>query len=129
MPKGDPGRTWFPEMIDRLRLEWHQEMAIPPLIALRDELDGMLQQIRSSRKIQTPIFTCKKCGKTGHGAQPHVSVRALILALGRFGIASRNQTRAMEKKWAAYRTQHQLDIEGKTSVKAVAGCPPEDAVV
>jgi len=37
---------------------------------------------------------------TGHAAEPRVSVRALILALARFEIASKDQTRALEKAWA-----------------------------
>ena len=64
---------------------------MPTLISLRDELDGMLQRIRTGRNIQTPIITCRRCGTTGRAAEPHVSVRALILALGRFGIASKDQ--------------------------------------
>lgn len=122
MPSGDAQRTWFPEMIGRLRAEWHQGMSIPALIGLRDELDGTLHRVRVDRKIQTPIITCRKCGKTGHAAEPHVSVRALILALARFEIASRDQTRALEREWAAYRKEHQLDIEGKTSVGVVESC-------
>ena len=57
MPSGDAQRTWFPEMIGRLRAEWHQGMAIPALIGLRDELDGILHRIRAGRSIQTPIIT------------------------------------------------------------------------
>ena len=67
------------------------------------ELDGALQRIRAGRNIQTPIITCSKCGITRPAAEPHVSVRALILALARFEIASKDQTRALEKEWAAYR--------------------------
>jgi len=37
---------------------------------------------------------------TGHAADPRVSVRALILALARFEIASKDQTRALQKAWA-----------------------------
>src|SRR5258707_14083111 len=115
MRSGDAQRTWFPEMIVRLRSEWYQGMSMPApaLISSRDELDGMLQRIRTGRNIQTPIVTCRRCGTTGPAAEPHVSVRALILALGRFGIASKDQTRALEKAWAEYRKQHRLDIEGK----------------
>ena len=40
--------------------------------------------------------------------------RALILALSRFEITSKDQTRMLEKAWAAYRTQYQLDIKRKT---------------
>jgi hypothetical protein len=113
MPSGDAQRTWFPEMIVRLRSEWHERMSIPALIGLRDELDETLHRIRAGRNIQTPIITCRRCGMTGHAAEPRVSVRALILALARFEIASKDQTRAMEKAWAQYRKQHRLDIEGR----------------
>jgi hypothetical protein len=49
-------------------------------------------------------------------------VRALILALARFEIASKDQTRALEKAWARYRKQHWLDIEGRTLVGAAHSC-------
>jgi len=81
MPSGDAQRTWFPEMIVRLRSEWHEGISIPALIGLRDELDETLHRIRAGRNIQTPIITCRRCGKTGHAAEPRVSVRALILAV------------------------------------------------
>ena len=123
MPSGDAQRTWFPEMIVRLRAEWHTGMSMPALIGLRDELDGALQRIRAGRNIQTPIITCSKCGLTGPAAEPHVSVRALILALARFEIASKDQTRALEKEWAAYRKQYQLDLEGKATAGGLESCP------
>src|ERR1700751_5664848 len=120
MPSGDAQRTWFPEMTVRLRSEWHEGMSIPALIDLRDELDETLRRIRASRNIQAPIITCRRCGMAGPAAEPRVSVRALILALARFEIASKDQTRTLEKAWAQYRKQHRLDIEGRN----VAGAPP-----
>ncbi len=83
------------------------------LISLRDELDEMLQSIRAGKHIRTPIITCRKCGMTGPAAPPRVSVRALILALSRFEIASRDRTRALEKDWATYRKNRRLTGEGK----------------
>ena len=88
MAAGDPQRVWFPEMLARLRCEWNSQMSFPALIELRDSLDAMLQRIRSERHIVSPVLRCPKCGTTGPSAEPHVSVRALILALGRFGITS-----------------------------------------
>jgi hypothetical protein len=122
MPSGDAQRTWFPEMIVRLRSEWYQGMSMPALISLRDELDGMLQRIRTGRNIQTPIVTCHRCGTTGPAAEPHVSVRALILAVARFEIASKDQTHPLEKAWAEYRKQHQLDVEGKAPSRVPRSC-------
>ena len=123
MPSGDAQRTWFPEMVVRLRAEWQAGMSMPALISLRDELEGMLHRIRVGRNIQTPIITCRRCGMTGPAAGPHVSVRALILALGRFEIAPKDETRAMEKAWTEHRKQHRLSIEGKVSAGVPEGCP------
>jgi len=122
MPSGDAQRTWFPEMVARLQAEWHKGMSIPALIGLRDELDETLHRIRAGRNIQTAIITCRRCGMTGHAAEPRVSVRSLILALARFEIASKDQTRALEKDWAAYRKQHRLDIEGRALVGVPQSC-------
>ena len=113
MPLGDAQRTWFPEMIARLRSEWHAGLSMPALIGLRDELDETLHRIRASRNFRTPIVTCPRCGMTGPGAEPHVSVRALILALARFGITSKERASALEREWAQYRKQERLDVEGK----------------
>jgi hypothetical protein len=123
MPAGDPQRTWFPEMIVRLRSDWQTGMSMPALINLRDELEEMLRRIRTGRNIKTPVITCRRCGFTGPAAEPHVSVRALILALARFQIASKEQTRALEKIWATYRKEHQLDREGKISAGFSEICP------
>ena len=61
MPAGDPQRVWFPEMVAKLRLEWRENMPYSALIELREELDAMLQSIRSERKILTPMMRCRAC--------------------------------------------------------------------
>ena len=38
MAAGDAQRVWFPEMIERLRFQWHQGMSFDAIIDLRDEL-------------------------------------------------------------------------------------------
>ena len=105
-----------------MRAEWRAGMSMPALISLRDELDEMLHRIRVGRSIKTPIIACHRCGMTGPAAEPHVSVRALILALARFEIARKDETRALEKAWATYRKQHRLNIEGKVSAGEPKGC-------
>lgn len=47
MASDDAQRTWYPEMIGWLRSQWHREVSMPTPLSLRDELDGILQQIRS----------------------------------------------------------------------------------
>jgi hypothetical protein len=116
MAAGDAQRVWFPEMIARLHSEWRQGMSCDSLIGLRDDLDAMLQQIRSGRHIRPAVFKCPECGHVCEGPEPHVSVRAMILSLSRFGIASAGQTRPLEKAWAAYRKQKGIDLYGVVSV-------------
>ncbi|HLG17337.1 MAG TPA: hypothetical protein VJH03_23015 [Blastocatellia bacterium] len=49
-------------MIATLRGEWDPPMAFPQVIALCDRLDGMLQAIRSTRRILPPMMRCSECG-------------------------------------------------------------------
>ena len=100
-------------MIERLRSQWHEGLSFDAIVKLRDELDEVLQRIRSTRHVRSPIFKCPKCGYVGEGAEPHVSVRAMILSLIRFGIAAAEPTYVIEKGWAAYRKQKELDPYGK----------------
>ena len=95
MAAGDAQRVWFPEMIEALRSEWHHGMSFEATVELRDELDAMLQRIRSERHIRPPVFKCPHCGHVGEGAQPHVSVRAMILSLVRFDIVGAEQTKTL----------------------------------
>jgi hypothetical protein len=49
MASGDASRTWFSEMIETLRHEWNSEMSWEQVFTLRDRLDAMLEEIRTSR--------------------------------------------------------------------------------
>jgi hypothetical protein len=118
MPAGDAQRTWFPEMVDELRSRWRVSLSPPEIIALRDVLDAMLHKIRSDRKIRPPVIRCRSCGHVGPGAEPDVSVRATIIALGRFRLVSGEDVKALEKGWAAYRQANGLDLHGKPAALA-----------
>lgn len=119
MAAGDAQRVWFPEMIERLRSQWRPGLSFDALVKLRTDLDSMLQRIRSDREIRSPALRCPRCGHVAEGASPHVSVRAMILSLTRFGIASAEHAGALEKAWAAYRRMYGLDLYGiKTEPQA-----------
>ena len=119
MAAGDPQRVWFPEMLARLRCEWNSQMSFPALIEVRNRLDAMLQQIRFERPIMSPVLRCPKCGTSGPSAEPHVSVRALILALARFGITSQKDTERIERGWTEYRAQNRLEVYGQPRLRAI----------
>jgi hypothetical protein len=96
MAAGDAQRVWFGQMVDRLR-------------------EG---------SISSPVFRCRDCGYAGPGATPHVSVRAMVLSLTRFGIAPAEQIHALEKQWSAYRKQNDLDPYGKqTASRQIENSP------
>jgi len=121
MPAGDAQRTWFPEMIEILRARWSVGLAFASLIELRGELDIMLHRIRAERHIRPPVIKCRRCGHVGEAAEPDVTVRAMILAVGRFGMASAEDVKAIETRWAVYRKQNGLDLYGKPTEQAAAG--------
>ena len=99
-------------MVEHLRLRWRADLSMAALLGLRDELDDILGRIRSTRHIANPVFKCPTCGHIGRGADPHVSVRATILAMARFGVAAREPARALEKSWTAHRKAAGLDMYG-----------------
>lgn len=119
MPAGDAQRTWFPEMIVALRSAWQGSPSWPDLIALAERVDGMLQDIRRERNILPPMMSCPRCKTRHRAAPPRVSVRAVLLALERFGIAGPVEVRAMEKGWKKHREEHSLDLYGKKVAKAL----------
>lgn len=116
---------WFPEMVERLRSEWNPAMPFPRVVALSNNLDQMLQQIRHERYIQPPIIRCSKCGSVGRAAEPRVSVRAVILATARFRIAEQAAAKKFEKDWAKYRIQNGLDLYGKVITAEADSAPFE----
>jgi hypothetical protein len=111
-------------MVEHLRVRWRDDLSLEALVGLRDELDDMLGRIRSTRHITNPVFKCPACGRIGRGANPHVSVRATILALARFGVVAREQAGSLRRhglpterrrNWismATLRRQNPLDSQG-----------------
>ncbi len=112
MASGDAQRTWFPEMIEMLNQTWSASMSANELLALRDRLDSTLETIRSERHILPAMMWCPNCQARHRSAPPKVSVRAMILALGRFGMASASEVKALEHRWNTYRKRNQLDRYG-----------------
>jgi hypothetical protein len=120
MPAGDDSRTWFSEMVETLQ-EWKPKMAWEQVIALRDRLDAMLKEIRFSRGIRPPTMWCPVCNRQTRQAPPNVSVRVLILALGRFGLVAAAQVKSLEKCWAKHRKENGLDRNGKPNQAVSTG--------
>src|SRR5688572_24622911 len=77
----------------------------------------MLQQRRPRGPILPAGSTCPECGRivsSESRQQRHsISVRATILSLGLFGIASPDVTKRTEKEWSRYRAENRLDLYGR----------------
>jgi hypothetical protein len=102
-------------MVEMLREGWRAQMSWGDLIALCDRLDSLLQHIRHARNL-TPVttsMTCPCCGSPMVQSAASVSVRATILALGRFGIAAEAEVKLLEKRWKKYRESTGCDRHGK----------------
>ena len=121
MASGDASRTWFSEMVETLRQEWNSEMSWEQVFTLRDHLDATLQEIRISRGIQPPMMWCPVCETRTRQAPPSVSVRATILALGRFGIVAAADMKSLEKRWTKHRKENSLDRNGKPNPAVPTG--------
>ena len=116
MASGDRQRTWFPKMVELLRAECQPELSWEELIALCDLLDGMLQEIRKSRNLQPVVSStlCPKCNKPLIQGAGSVSVRAMILAVKRFGIAPEEEVKLVERGWSRHRRETGVDLYGKS---------------
>lgn len=116
MASGDRSKTWFPEMVEGLWQSWRGDVDIDELIALAQRLDCLLHDIRTQRGIRPPTIFCPKCGQRGPAAEPRVSVRATILAAGRFGIAAEADVKRLERLWEHHRSRQHLDLYGRPEV-------------
>jgi len=132
MPTGERSQVWHPSVVALLRAGWHSGITLPEIIALRRILQAELTDYRSRRGILPPAFRCWKCGSVTSGKPPLISVRALLLALRRFGIESTDQVRVREREWKRYRAAHGLDRYGQVAgiseaaaAEALPGCDHE----
>jgi hypothetical protein len=113
MPSGDRNRVWFPEVIAALRDKWRSDLPVPDVVALRNELQEVLSTLRRLRGVVPPKIRCPSCGVVGSPVEPVISVRAMLMAAHRYGIASSDECDAIATEWERYRKAHKLDLTGK----------------
>ena len=121
MPAGERHQVWYPALVTRLRAAWRGDLSWDAIVALRGELQTQLEDYRAQRGIVPALCHCPHCGTTAPGAPPVISVRALLLAVGRFGIDSRDVVRARERAWAAYRAHEGLNLYGSRDAAEPSG--------
>jgi hypothetical protein len=124
MPAGERSQVWYPELVASLRSKWRSDLTWEAIIELREHLQGQLQDLRRQRSILPPIIRCTSCGATGPAAPPTISVRAMLLAVGRFRIEPTDVARQRERNWVRYRTKHRLDLVGQQESTGVSMAQP-----
>jgi hypothetical protein len=113
MPSGERSQTWFPELVAELRQSWRPDLTWEAVISLRDQLQRRLEHLLSTRGIKPAAVRCMHCGHVGPGAPPALSVRAVLLALRRFGIEHEDRVRQLDKGWSRHRALLHLDLYGR----------------
>ena len=113
MPAGERSQTWFPELVTALRHSWRPDPTWEVVIDLRDQLQRSLEHILTSRGIKPATVRCPQCGQGAPGMPPAISVRAVLLALRRFGIEPNDRVRQLEKEWSRHRARLRLDLYGR----------------
>jgi hypothetical protein len=113
MRPGDRSRTWFPEVVSDLRASWRPMLTWDEIIALRGQLQQKLADVLASHGIKSARVRCFHCGHVGPGAPPVITVRAVLLALQRFGIESADAVRKLDRAWAKHRALQHLDMRGQ----------------
>lgn len=104
---------WYPELVTLLRSEWRPDLTWEAIVELRGQLQGHLEQLRARRGILPAVIHCPCCGTTAPAAPPLISVRAMLFAVGRYGIETHEVVRQRERAWTGYRAQHDLDLVGR----------------
>jgi hypothetical protein len=103
-------------MVEQVRQTWRPDLGIDEVIAVAQSLDRSLKSIRTERKIRPPMIRCPRCGTYGPAAERRVSVRATILAAGRFGVATLAEVKSLERSWRDHRSTRGLDLYGNPAV-------------
>ena len=120
MPSGERSQVWYPELVAMLRERWRQNLSWEGIVELRADLQGKLDEIRRSRGILPPVFHCPSCGAVGPAKPPVISIRAMLISVGRFGIDTVEVAKNRERDWKRYRRDQGLDLLGGAAEHAVA---------
>ena len=127
MPRGDSQRAWFPEMLTELQQLWAEDFSWDALVTFCSRMTKFRDQIREERGIRPPVVTCSICGKTQMQTLSDLSPRSALFALRRLGVISDEERKLLERSWAKYRKENNLDAWGNPAEEVekteTAPCP------
>lgn len=112
MPSGDAQRAWFPEMLAELEDFWTPEVSWDALIAFCARMTAFRSEIRKTRGIRSPMMYCPSCKQRHPAKLPDVSPRSALFALQKLCMVSEDEIETLNRDWARYRKEKQLDAYG-----------------
>jgi hypothetical protein len=115
MPSGDAQRAWFPEMLLKLEQFWSPHVSWDEVIAFCARMTTVRTEIRQANGIKSPKFTCRACGGTHRAELLPISPRSALFALRKLSTISDQEMKLLDRAWAKYRKQNDLDAYGITA--------------
>jgi hypothetical protein len=113
MPSVGRNKAWFPEMVEKLRREWKESLSWSDVITLCAAFTSQRKAIRIARDIRPAMMVCRKCGHLMPTVPDRISVRSLLFALDKNGIASTEVREGLARSWRKYQSRHKLDAWGE----------------
>lgn len=112
MPRGDAQRVWFPLMLKELEQFWTPDVSWEAMIAFCRRMTSFRAQIRKAKGIQSPMMYCDSCKEIHRTEIEDVSPRSALFALHKRRVVSDAELESLDRDWAKYRKQNQLDAYG-----------------
>jgi hypothetical protein len=112
MPSGDAQRAWFPEMLTELKEFWSPGVSWDAVTVFCARMTTFRAEIREANGIRSPMIYCPSCGKKHAAALPDISPRSVLFALQKLGVISDAEMKPLDRDWARYRKERQLDAYG-----------------
>ena len=112
MPAGQAHTTWFPELKDTLKKYWNSKSSIEQHFDLVNELNKILNKIRTGLNIQPPMMWCPNCQKRHRSKFTVVSITAMYYALKRFEYCDNDEFNKLLREWKKYSKSENIDIYG-----------------
>ncbi len=112
MPSGDAQRAWFPPMLEELEQFWTSDVTWEAVIAFCQRMTSFRVEIRKANGIQSPMMYCRSCKEKHRTKIEDISPRSVVFALQKQGVILDAELKSLDRDWAKYRKQNQLDAYG-----------------
>lgn len=115
MPAGDAQRAWFAEMLEELEQFWDPEIPWSVMISFCARMTEFRTELKQAKGIKPLRFDCSGCGGKHTMSIPPISLRSALFALKNLNLINEAEFKALDRSWARYRKEKDLDAYGDLS--------------